>query len=170
MAWGAAMPRNRSRTTPTSCTRRAMERSVPPSAKGTTPAGEWGDWLSPEAAWQRVLEAWQPRPLDVERVPLLEACGRVLAEDVYAVADSPAFDRSAVDGYAVRAAAVAQASAAAPARLRVIGDVLMGTASTDTVAPKTTAWVATGAMIPAGADGVVMVERTARDGEMVLIQ
>lgn len=139
------------------------------SDKGTTPAGEWGDWLPPATAWQRVREAWQPAVLGVEEAPLAEAHGRVLAADVRAPADSPAFDRSAVDGYALRAAESSAATAQAPARLAFVGEVPMGVASAVEVAPGQAAWVATGSMIPAGADGVVMVERTARDGDVVLL-
>lgn len=139
------------------------------SREGTTPAGTWGDWLAPAEAWARVLSVWNPAPLPGETVPLSEAHGRVLAADVAAPADSPAFDRSAMDGYAVRAADVAAAADGAPARLTYAGDVPMGAASAVTVAPGQAVWVATGSMIPDGADGVVMVERTERDGAVVAV-
>ena len=138
--------------------------------EGTTPAGEWGDWLAPAEAWQRVRDVWQPTLVGQESVPLAGARGRVLAQDVRAPADSPAFDRSAMDGYAVAAAATTAAAEDAPARLAYAGDVPMGAASPIAVGPGQAAWVATGSMIPPGADSVVMVERTARDGDRVLIR
>src|SRR2546428_6285731 len=132
--------------------------------EGTTPAGEWGDWLAPAEAWRRVRDVWRPAPVGQESVPLARAHGRVLAQDVQAPLDSPAFDRSAMDGYAVRADDTVAASEETPARLIVAGDVPMGAASPVAVGPGQAAWVATGSMIPPGADGVIMVERTARDG------
>src|SRR5205085_10467966 len=138
--------------------------------EGTTPAGTWGDWLAPAEAWRRVCDVWQPALVGQESVSLAEARGRVLAQDVRGPADSPAFDRSAMDGYAVRAADTAAAAQDVPARLIVAGDVPMGAASPIAVGPGEAAWVATGSMIPPGADSVVMVERSARDGESVLIR
>ena len=138
---------------------------------GTTVQGEWGDWLPPADAWQRVLAAWgPPSPLAAQEVALAMALGRVLSTDVRAPVDSPLFDRSAVDGYAVRSADAATASPEAPARLAYVGEVAMGTGSTVTVGPGQAVWVATGAMLPTGADGVIMVERTAREAETVLLR
>ena len=57
--------------------------------EGTTPAGEWGDWLAPADAWRRVRDVWRPADVGQEGVPLAEACGRVLAQDVQAPLDSP---------------------------------------------------------------------------------
>jgi len=140
-------------------------------ALGTNRGGEFGDWAPPPEAWARVLAAWRPpAPAAQEDVPLLEARGRVLATDAHAPLDSPAFDRSAMDGYAVRAADTAGASDDTPARLTFAGDVPMGAASAITVGPGRAAWVATGSMIPAGADGVVMVELTAREDDDVLLR
>lgn len=139
-------------------------------AKGTSPAGEWGDWMAPAEAWARIHSIWQPGALAAQDVPLAEAADRVLAVDVAAPLDSPAFDRSAVDGYAVRAAETTAATEAAPAQLRFAGEVPMGQASAATVGAGQAVWVATGSMLPAGADGVVMVERTARDGDTVMVR
>lgn len=139
------------------------------SVKGTTPAGEWGDWLPPVTAWARVCAAWDPRTLGAEEVALEQACGRVLDGDARAPADSPAFDRSAVDGYAVRASDTTGATGDRPGRMTVVGEVPMGAISPVTVGPGEAAWVATGSMIPPGADSVVMVERTTSDGSVVAI-
>lgn len=138
--------------------------------EGTTPAGEWGDWLAPAGAWERMLAAWQPAESPAHDAPLMEASGRVLAVDVRAPLDSPAFDRSAVDGYALRAADIASVTESEPARLAFAGEVPMGAASAVAVAAGQAVWVATGSMIPAGADSVVMVERSERDGDTVLVR
>jgi len=138
---------------------------------GSTAQGQWGDWLPPAAAWPRVLAAWgPPSPLAAQQVALAGSHRRVLATDIRAPADAPLFDRSAVDGYAVRSADAATASGEAPARLAYVGEVAMGTGSTVAVRPGQAVWVATGAMLPAGADGVVMVERTTREAETVLLR
>ncbi len=131
-------------------------------ATGTTTQGTWGDWLTPAAAWARALDAWRPPSLPIDEAPLTAAPRRVLASSVVAPSDSPAFDRSAVDGYAVRAADVVEATSAAPVALRFIGMVTMGAQATIVVGQGEAAWVATGAMMPEGADAMVMVERTSR--------
>jgi len=136
---------------------------------GTNAGGEFGDWSPPAVAWERIRAAWAPpAPTAARDTPLAAAHGRVLAADVRAPLDSPAFDRSAMDGYAVRAADTSGATDDAPARLAFAGEVPMGTASTVAIAPGHAVWVATGSMIPEGADGVIMVERTAREGAAVL--
>jgi len=136
---------------------------------GTNTGGEFGDWAPPAVAWERVRAAWgPPGPTATQDISLDEARGRVLAADAHAPLDSPAFDRSAMDGYAVRAAGTAGATDDAPARLSYAGDVPMGTASAVRVAPGQAVWVATGSMIPDGADSVIMVERTSREGDSVL--
>ncbi len=100
-------------------------------------------------------------PLGRESVPLAQALGRVLAEDVVAGVDVPAFDRSSVDGFAVRAADVAGASDDAPSVLRLAGEILTpGVVPRAEVGPGTATIVATGGMVPRGADAVVMVEVT----------
>jgi len=131
-------------------------------AKGTTTQGTWGDWLTPAEAWARVLDAWRPPLMPSGDVPLTAAHRRVLASAVIAPVDSPAFDRSAVDGYAVYASDVATAIAEAPVALRFIGTVTMGAQAAIVVERGEAAWVATGAMMPRGADAMVMVERTMR--------
>jgi molybdopterin molybdotransferase len=86
--------------------------------------------------------------------------GRVLAEAVTAPEDLPEFDRSVVDGFAVQAADTFGASAGAPAFLEVLGEVVMGQAATQPVSPGGCVRIATGGMLPPGADAVVMVEHT----------
>lgn len=101
-------------------------------------------------------------PLAPEEVPLdAQAAGRVLAAEARAVIDLPPFDRTAMDGYAVRAADVAPG-----AKLRVIGDLAAG-GGTLTLEPGTAARISTGAAIPPGADAVLKVEDTELDGDTV---
>ena len=100
-------------------------------------------------------------PLGEETAPLAQCRGRVLARDLAATVDVPGFDRSNVDGFAVRAADLEGARADAPRRLRLNGEVLTpGLVPRETIAPGTAAIIATGGMIPRGADAVVMLERT----------
>jgi molybdopterin molybdotransferase len=100
-------------------------------------------------------------PLPPIEMPLLEAHGCVLTDDVVAPVDLPRFDNSAMDGYAVRVSDVANASPAAPVRLSVLGDVAAGTPpAAYRVDPSVTVRIMTGAPVPDGADAVVPVEWT----------
>jgi molybdenum cofactor synthesis domain-containing protein len=103
-----------------------------------------------------------------ETVPLAEARGRVLADRLDADLDVPGFDRASVDGYAVQAADTFGADEADPARLELIGEVHAGEVPEMTVGPGECAEISTGAVVPDGADAVVMVERTDREGEQIL--
>ncbi|MCB9553754.1 MAG: molybdopterin molybdotransferase MoeA [Myxococcales bacterium] len=103
------------------------------------------------------------RPLDAERVELTRAAGRVLAEAVTARRALPAFDNSAMDGYAVRAADVG----AAGVRLPVAFEVAAGDAGDRPLAPGTAARIFTGAPLPPGADAVIAQEDAVRDGDRV---
>lgn len=110
--------------------------------------------LSVEEAQGRILAT--VRVLEPERVPILEALGRVLAEEVTADRDIPPLANSAMDGYAVRAADVAQV----PARLQVIAEAPAGRLCPVEVGPGTAVRIMTGAPLPAGADAVVPFEHT----------
>jgi molybdopterin molybdotransferase len=104
--------------------------------------------------------------LDTESVPLSEALGRILREDVHATTDVPDGDNTAMDGYAVRAEDVANA----PVSLRVTGDIAAGHLATARVEAGTAMRIMTGALIPDGADTVVNLELTDAGGEVVLVQ
>lgn len=95
-----------------------------------------------------------------EKVSLLSALNRCLLHDVVAVEDVPGFDRSTVDGFAVRARDTFGASEGLPAYLEVAGEVLMGQAPPSSLEPGQAFKIATGGMLPPGADAVVMVEHT----------
>ena len=99
-----------------------------------------------------------------EVVPLAEANGRVIAEDVIAPFDVPPFSRAGMDGYAVRAEDTFGASRHEPRTFRCIGQVFTGQVPTKTVRAGESVEIATGAPMPEGADAVVMVEETERDG------
>jgi len=121
--------------------------------------------LTVEAALERVLSVFQP--LEPERVPILDALGRALAEDVYAGEDIPPYANSSMDGYAVLSADTAGASADHPTRLRVVGEIAAGHVPEAKVTPGTAVRIMTGAPLPLGADAVVKVEDTASDQEWV---
>jgi molybdopterin molybdotransferase len=99
-------------------------------------------------------------PVDTETAALAESLGRVLAEDVYSDVDIPDFDRSTMDGFAVKASSTFGASEANPAYLTVRGQIGMGRRPDLTVGPGEAARIATGGMLPEGADSVIMVEHT----------
>jgi putative molybdopterin biosynthesis protein len=100
-------------------------------------------------------------PLGEETMPLAQCRGRVLARDVAAAVDVPGFDRSNVDGFAVRAADLEGARPDAPRRLKLNREVLTpGRTPQEAVGPGQATIIATGGMIPRGADAVVMVEQT----------
>lgn len=110
------------------------------------------------ALFQRHLDL---RPLGAETVPLSQALGRVLARAVMADVDVPGFDRSSVDGFAVRAEDTVGASERAPKALPLNGEILTpGMVPRLTIAPGTATLIATGGMVPRGADAVIMVEHT----------
>lgn len=106
----------------------------------------------------KLLEASACLPLQAEEIPFEEALGRILARDILAPGPVPAFDKSTVDGYAVRASDTSGASENLPAFLALAGEVPMGRAATGVLAPGQCMAVATGGMVPEGADSVVMVE------------
>ena len=99
-----------------------------------------------------------------ERIPLIEASGRVLAEDVVSDSDVPPFARAGMDGYAVCAEDTFGASRYEPKTLRVVEKIYTGQVPTRSVARGEASEIATGAPMPAGADAVVMVEETERAG------
>jgi molybdopterin molybdotransferase len=107
------------------------------------------------------------RPLAGEPVPLHSALGRVLAVDVESAEPVPAFDNSSMDGFAVRAADTAGASAAAPVALRIADEARAGRPAESSLDAGQAIAISTGAMLPEGADSVVRVEDTAtRDGRV----
>jgi putative molybdopterin biosynthesis protein len=122
--------------------------------------------LSREEALARFEAALFPRDLAAEDRALADALGLVIASDVVAVVDVPPFDRSNVDGFAVRSADLVVASEALPVRLRLNSEVIAcGTQPQLPVTQGSATPIATGGPIPRGADAVVMVEHTQPVGE-----
>jgi molybdopterin molybdotransferase len=105
------------------------------------------------------LLAARTRPLGSEAVPVPMAGGRVLAAAVVSTVDVPAFPRAAMDGYAVRAADTAGATASRPVLARIIGRSLPARPHQGQVGPGEAVRITTGAPVPSGADAVVMVEQ-----------
>ena len=109
---------------------------------------------------QEALEAMMPAfaPLGVERVAIGEANGRVLGERVFARQALPAFDHSSMDGYAVRSADTAAASAASPLQLPIAGESRAGGPLPPRLTPGAAIRIFTGAPLPQGADAIVIQE------------
>src|SRR5262245_40596593 len=125
------------------------------------------DVIDRDEAERRFRSALDLSPLDAEEVALDVLLGRMLAADVVAPVDVPAFDRSNVDGFAVRAEDVYGAAEEQPARLAVTREPLVPGKPSDLpeVAPGTAIPIATGALLPRGANAVVMVEYTEIEDE-----
>jgi molybdopterin molybdotransferase len=128
------------------------------TATGTIGNSEPRPLLTVAQARERILVGIAA--LDAEPITLTEARGRVLAEEVRSQRDVPPFANSAMDGFAIQARDVAQASAEQPVRLRVLGEIRAGAAPPAVVQPHTALRIMTGAMIPDGSDAVVRVEDT----------
>lgn len=109
------------------------------------------------------------RPSACEPVRMEDAGSRILAVDVAAPGSLPPHDHAAMDGYAVRAADLTEASPDRPVSLRVIGDAHAGHPSPERVAPGTAVAIATGGVVPDGADAVVRIEDTDGGEEQVAI-
>jgi len=121
--------------------------------------------LTPAQAARVILD--HVTPLPPARVPLREALGRVLAETVTSPIDLPAWDNSAMDGYAARAADVRGATRAAPRTLRVVETVPAGRFPSRTLSAGEATRIFTGAPLPAGADTVIRQEDTTAAGDTV---
>ncbi|WP_457612359.1 molybdopterin biosynthesis protein [Methanocaldococcus sp.] len=105
----------------------------------------------------------------VEEVDILNALNRVLAEDIFSNIDVPPFDRAKMDGYAVRAEDTYKADEDSPVELKIVGELRAGEVKDIEVKEGEAVEIATGAVIPKGANAVVMVEYTERVGDKVRI-
>jgi molybdopterin molybdotransferase len=114
--------------------------------------------VSVEEHVERILSAVEPLPPYEQ--PLLEALGLPVCEQVVAPLDLPVFDNSSMDGYAVVAADVAEATDAEPVHLPVVGEAAAGQTKLFAMSPGTAVKIMTGAPVPQGADAVVPVEWT----------
>jgi len=121
--------------------------------------------VTPVAGALKLLDAhWQPQPPQ-EIISTADALGRVLAADLHSPEQAPAFRKSAVDGYALRAADAFGATQSLPAFLQVRGELKMGEAPQADIDAGEALLIHTGGMLPANADAVVMVEQTQAIGK-----
>jgi putative molybdopterin biosynthesis protein len=118
--------------------------------------------LSIEEAELKLEQLGLLKPIGEEEVELENAYGRVLAEDIFSPIDYPPFDRSEVDGYAVSIKSVEGADELHPKKLKVVGKVSIGEVPSISIAEDFTTSIDTGAIIPKGADGIIMEEYTER--------
>jgi len=143
-------------------------RAAGPSSKtvtGTIGKSEKPPLLTVAQARDRILS--RIAVLDAEDVSLIDARGRVLAQEVRSDRDVPPFTNSAMDGYAVRATDTRSASPREPVRLVVLGEIRAGAAPSASVRPSAALRIMTGGAMPDGADAVVRIEDTAEgDGQV----
>jgi molybdenum cofactor synthesis domain-containing protein len=122
-----------------------------------------------EDALERFEAALFPRAIPTEQRPLSDGLGCALTQDIVAPIDVPPFDRSNVDGFAVRSADLASASEATPVRVMLNDEVIAcGTAPIRPVLSGTATSIATGGPVPRGADAIVMVEHTQPAGNRAI--
>jgi len=128
------------------------------------------DVIDRDEAERRFQAVIRLEPLGGESVSLDNALGRVLSQDVVATVDVPSFDRSNYDGFAVRAADTFGAAEEEPRRLKLLNEVIAtAVVPQSEVQPGSAVSIATGGMLPRGADAVVMVEHTDdEDGELIV--
>src|SRR5207244_9037356 len=138
-------------------------------ARGDGQEHDSAEGLSPlEEARARIRSRIEPlRPL---QLPLTDAYGCVAAENIFSAVDLPEFASSAMDGFALRASDVAEASTNDPTELKVVGHAMIGQRPEATVGMGEAVAIATGAPIPAGADAVVPIENAEpRDDDLVRV-
>ena len=124
--------------------------------------------VSREEALKTLTEHFTAAPPASEPVHISHSLGRVVARDILSSEDLPEFDRSTMDGYAVRSADTFGAAESRPALLTIVGDILMGTMPERGIGKGEVMKIATGGALPKGADAVVMFEQTqAVDGETI---
>ena len=134
---------------------------IPTALRSLARQEQFLDVVDRDTATARFHRHLKLRPLGAETVPLSQALGRVLARAVIADVDVPGFDRASVDGFAVRADDTVGASERTPKALALNGEILTpGTVPQLSVGPGTATLIATGGMVPRGADAVIMVEHT----------
>lgn len=125
--------------------------------------------LTIEEAKETIQKCFKAEPLGIEEVPLLNAFNRVLAVDAIAEIDVPPFNRSTVDGYAVKAEDTFRADENAPVKLRLCGVVNVGEVPKVIVEHGTAAGIMTGAPVPKGADAVIMAEHTEQKNSEIYV-
>lgn len=125
--------------------------------------------VSVEEAKRKMLEVFKDFNLDIEDVSLLESNNRVLAEDIISNINVPEFNRSTVDGYAIKSKDSHGASGSIPSVFNIVGEVQMGEISHQSIKSGEAIYVPTGGMIPEGADGMIMIEDTEKLDDSTLM-
>lgn len=125
--------------------------------------------VSVEEAQKKVVEVFEDYIFEKEYIPLLEATHRILGEDIISNIDVPEFNRSTVDGYAIKSKESHGASESMPSLFNIIGEVHMGEVSKYNIKSGEAVYVPTGGMVPEGADGMVMIENTEKLDESTLM-
>src|SRR6201991_483848 len=147
----------------------SMQNSPMPKNRDSNEQEQFLTILSREDALARFEAALFPRPVPAETRRLADALGCALAEDVMAPIDVPPFDRSNVDGFAVRSADLASTGEASPVRLLLNDEIIAcGVAPLRPVLSGTATAIATGGPVPRGADAIVMVEHTQPAGQRAI--
>jgi molybdopterin molybdotransferase len=123
--------------------------------------------VSVDEAAREIIAAVPRQP--ALRMPLLDALGHLLAEDVVAPISLPPWTNAGMDGYAVRSDDIRNATADSPIRLRLVASIAAGSNAHRAIASGEAARIFTGAPVPAGADSVVRQEDTERDGDVVVV-
>ncbi len=126
--------------------------------------------VSVEEGKRLLMDNFRDYKFDTEEVNILKSRGRVLAEDIYSDINVPEFNRSTVDGYAIKVSDSHGATDSIPSILTVLGEVMMGEETNFSIKSGEAVYVPTGGMIPQGADGMIMIENTEKmDENTVLI-
>jgi len=125
--------------------------------------------VSVEEARRRVMNVFKDYTFEREAISLLESTNRILGEDIVSQIDVPEFNRSTVDGYAIKSKESHGASESMPSLFNIIGEVHMGEISKYNIKSGEAVYVPTGGMVPEGADGMVMVENTEKLDESTLM-
>jgi molybdenum cofactor synthesis domain-containing protein len=124
-------------------------------------AGKGFKHLTPtNEALKAITDRLPRKDLDLEEIPIAEALGRILGNDLFSPTDIPPFDRAAMDGFAVKAEDTYGASTAAPVFLRLVSTIRIGETPNIAVGDGEAAYIVTGGEMPRGASAVVMVEYT----------
>lgn len=125
--------------------------------------------VSVEEARRRVMNVFKDYTFEREAISLLESTNRILGEDIVSHMDVPEFNRSTVDGYAIKSKESHGASESMPSLFNIIGEVHMGEISKYNIKSGEAVYVPTGGMVPEGADGMVMIENTEKLDESTLM-
>ena len=125
--------------------------------------------VSVQEAREKVIEVFENYKFEVEKIPILECTDRILAEDIYSNINVPEFNRSTVDGFAIKSKDSHGASESVPSLFNILGEVHMGETAEYSIKSGQAVYVPTGGMIPEGADGVVMIEYTEKLDESNLM-